>query len=812
MSDTTLRCLPLRTVTDGPLFGTSEGTLSALTNMELQQSAQGMYAEARGGLDRMQPLGGTGVNAITQGGYSWVHQVCTSTGWIRTFDASAGVGAQYSANYQFHPGWYAPFPATAFLNSAIYFGSDFPFSRIGVQIYSAATWTVTLTYEYWNGANFNTALTTDETIDFTTTGTKFATWRIPTDWATTTVGDAGTGNVLKYWMRIRVSVRTAVVFSPTLNSAFGIWNGMREIYEVNADPRTSGAGAILKRRGQSGTTEEWFSVGSSLFAGTQCPSRLTSYRGRTLLVNGKDSKHWDGFSFRDLGLIAPGSGATVTPAGGALAGFGNRVTRVWIAFGYGPLTALPDGGHPTLKFDAQPMYGWSQATYVGECTTAAGVNERIHLDWAALTINSNVSALGIYITDDLTGVTTNKTIYPAKLFDSLERAYFLNITNIDLGSYGTPATEVLFPPQEAVIYDNTPPTRCRYMGVYQNRLLLGDDETWYISDAFQPDVFSTKATTGYIRLAKAGGGRNMGGIEFGDQFVLFTEDQTWGVTNIDLDTYQLFPIALNVGCVAPDAAAAGDGLLTWPARNGWYAWDGTKKPPWKITPDMDNTFQKLSYESIGGSRATIHSGRMDVRLSNPDYSSIGLAWRFRFDTGKWNQILLAGFTSTLFPVATVYAPLGNNDVGYIHPVWAKVDYGTGAGTYSLFLGELTTQDNGTNYTCSGTMHFPMPASAVASPRRVIAYYQATDGWQTPTLTLATTAPIGSSPGTIGVGTPDTADDYNVIGGTFSGVSRMTSDIKVTFSVSSQAGGTVGSQRFFGAIIEANVNRFRRGAI
>ena len=803
-----LKCLPLRTVTDGPLFGTPEGTLSDLTNMELQGGANGMYAEARGGMDRMMPLGGTGADAISQGGHSWVHQVCTSTGWIRTFDASAGAGAQYSANRQFHPGNYAPFPSASALNSAIYFGSDFPFSRIGVQVYINANWTVTLVYEYWNGSNFNTALTTDETIDFTTLGTKFATWKIPTDWATTTVGDSGTGNVLKYWMRIRVSVRTAVVISPTLNIAFGIWNGMREIYEVNADPRTSGAGAVLRRRGQSGTTEEWFSCGSSLFAGTACPSRLTSYRGRTILINGKDQKHWDGASFRNLGLTPPGTGAAVSAVAGA--GFGARVTRVYISFGYGPIV-MPDGSHPTIKYDAQPMYGWSQATYVGEVTTT-GPNGFIHLDWTALTIGTDVSALGIYITDDLTGVTTNQSIYPAKLFDSLERGYFTVLTTIDLGSYGTPATEVLFPPQEAVIYDNTPPTRCKFMGIYQNRLLLGDDETWYISDAFQPDVFSTKSTTGYIRLAKAGGGRNMGGIEFGDQFVLFTEDQTWGLTNIDLDTYQLFPIALSVGCIAPDAAVAGDGFLTWPARNGWYAWDGTKKPPSKISGEMDTAFQKLSYESHGGSRATIHTGRMDVRLSNPDYSTIGLAYRFRFDTGKWNKITLAGFTSTLFPVATVYAPLGNNDVGYIHPVWAKVDYGTGAGTYSLFLGELTTQDNGTNYTCSGTMHFPMPPSVVASPVRVLSYYQAADGWQTPTLTFATSAPIGSSPGTINTGTPDTADDYNVIGGTFSGVSRATSDIKVTFSVASQAGGTVNMQRFFGAILEAGINRFRRGAV
>jgi hypothetical protein len=305
----------------------------------------------------------------------------------------------------------------------------------------------------------------------------------------------------------------------------------------------------------------------------------------------------------------------------------------------------------------------------------------------------------------------------------------------------------------------------------------------------------------------------MGIIEFADQLVAFTEDQTWGVANVDLDVAQLFPIRPDVGCVAPDAAAAGDGWLVWPARDGFWKWAGGHTLPEKISDDFDQTFYKMSYETHGGSRATIHDHKYIFRPAAPDGSSSGTtAYVYDLETHRWSTLVPSGFASRIFTLATVHAPLGNNDAGGLHPIWGKIDYGTGAGEYSLFLGELTTQDNGSAATCSATMHFPIPSPKMFKPKRVLAYYSAPDGWGTPTMTFATANVIGSSPGAVNSGTPDTGTDYSLLGGTFSAVSSGSSDLQVTFTVNTAASGTVNLQRFYGAIVEGEYAGVRRGAV
>jgi len=797
-----LVCMPLVKVTDGPLFSSGPGTLSSLQNMDLVDG----YGEARGGLEKIKPLGGTAADAISQGGYAAVHQVSTSYGWVRTFDASGGAGAQYSVNKQFAPGNWKPFPS-GLVNDAVLFGADLPFSRISVAVSIAANWTVTQVYEYWNGSIW-TALTTAETINFAYVGSygslQHASWKIPTDWVAKTEGDppAGAGTVLKYWMRIRLSVVTAFVTLPTIIWISGNWIGMRETYAANHDPRTSANGATLRRLGQSGTTSEWISVSSGLFSGSSSPARLASYRGRVFLVNGKEQKKWDGNAFQDIGNAPPGTGATAAVRVGT--GYGAGTRRIYIAFGYGPETAVPPYAH---QMDWLPLYGYSTAIYVGEVTTTAP-NGFIRVDWSGLTIPANVSVLAIYVTQDLTNVDAGmRPNFPAFLHDTQNRYEFTNATVYDVGSI---TTGDLSPPVEAFQYDNTPPGRCKYIAVYQNRLWLGDNDVWYWSDAFKPDIFNR--TFNFIQLSRASGGRNMGGLEFGDQMVLFTEDQTWGVTNVDLDVPQLFPLALGVGCVAPDSAASGDGRLCWAARDGFYQWLGGRDSPKKISTLMDGTFWKMGFETHGGSKATICDRIYHVRISSPDYSAIAGAWRFSFDSEQWSQTVLAGFTSTLFPLATIHAQLGNNDAGYPHPVWGKVDYGIGAGDYSLFLGDLTTQDNGVNFNCVGTMHFGLPPGGVLSPKRFLVYYQAADGWQTPVLSIATANFIGSTLGSINTGTPDTGSDYNIIGGTLNQTGRGASDIQITFTVATQAGGTLHLQRLFGGILEGTVAQIRRGGV
>lgn len=796
----TIPCLPLRQLTDGPLFSAGPGTLSSLTNMEIQA---GGYCEARGGLEEMKPNGGTGADAITTGGFGDALQVSSSYGWIRT-ETPGGV---FTGNKQFDSGWYV-FGAVPAAGAKVYFGADLPFSRLTILLGSImGAGPHVFAYEYWNGAAW-TALTTAETFSFLSLAPIHASWTMPTDWATTTIGDAGTGHVNKYWMRIRVVSVTA----PTTTSCQwvqGNWVGMRELYVMTHDPRTLANGGSLKRYDQTGTTAEWYSIDSTLLSGNASPPRSAAYRGRLFMVNGKEQKRWDGIDFVDIGLPAFAATATVGPAT-AGAGVGAGIYRWYVAWGYGPIQSQDQ-----LNYQVDPicLYGPGQATYAGTELTVVAATEIVPIAITG-TIPADVNAAYIYRTPDLTNVAAaQRPNFPAFLIGALWRNS--ETTNpvtalVNLGVFSDFYAAPMFPQTEAIVYNNLPPKRQKYVAVYQNRLFMGDDNYWYWSQPFQPDAFNR--VTDYVPLAKATGGRHMGGIEFADQMVLFTEDQTWGLTNVDLDVPQLFPIALGVGCIAPDAACVVDGLLIWPARDGFYAWDGGRQGPKKISDKMETTFGKMSFDTHGGSKATGHSRRYDIRISDPQYSSIGAAFRYSLDSGEWSTYSPTGFSGTLFPLATIYAPLGNNDAGALHPLWGKVDYTTSASEYTLFLSELGTTDNGSAYTCSGSMHFPLPPGRLFVPGRVVAYYQATNGWGTPAFGFVPADVIGSSVGTLNTGTPDTGTDYSIVGGTFSQVGRGTSDLKISFSVASVAGGTVNGQRLFGAILEGKSAGIRRGGI
>ena len=807
---TDIPCLPLKQLTDGPLFGTAHGTLSALTNMELRP---GGYAEARGGFSELMPSGGTAADAITTGGYSAVHQSNSSGGWMRTYDPTLGAGSQYSSNKAFNQGGWQILPGDA-VDSACYFGSYLPFSRVGLSIAFVATYAaLTMVYEYWNGSTW-TALTTSETFNFTAVATTYASWNLPTDWATTTVGDSGKGNVLAYWMRARVSAETTFSVSPAAFYGFGYWVGYRDLYEVSVSPSASPVNGTLKRHGQTGTTEEWFSVNSALFSGSSAPTRCATYRGVLYFLNGKDFKRWDGENLSDVGLTQfAGTAALSAVAGGSLtAGY----YRYYVSLGYGksktPSAVTGTILSTTPNLDQQALYGIGRAFYCGEQQTTGG-NLTVRITFGG-NVPNDAGSLNIYRTQDLTNVEAkNRSLMPAFRIGSFSRVAAtstLTVTCFTGSNQDDTGVENGFPPMEAITYSNLPPSGCKYIGVYQNRMVIGDDETWYWSDPFQPDSYFT--ATNYIALSKWSGSRNMGCVEFADQMVLFTENQVWGLTNIDLDIPQLYPIALDVGCVAPESISVGDGLVMWLGGDGFYAWAGGKEPPYKVSGRMEQTFGKMSFAAHGGSRATIHNRRYDVRLADPRYTSLGSAYRFSFDTGNWATLSLAGFASTLFPLTTIRAPLGNSDAGANPPVWGKVDYGTGAGEYGLFLGELTTQDAGTNYSCSATMHYPLRPGEMFTPERVLAYYQATDGWGTPSFTFAVADNMGSGVGTLNTGTPDTGTDYSMIAGTFSAVGRGSSDLQVTFTVPSAASGTVNRQRLFGSILTGKPSKIRRGGV
>lgn len=791
--------MPLKKLYDGPLFGSGPGVLTELKNMRIRP---GGYAEARGGLERLQNSGGTATAPITTGGIVAGIELATSGGWIMTY--KDGI-TTYSKNLQMKQGYIflGSNGLAARVNDAIYFGCDFTFSRVAVLLSIAANWNVTIVYEYWNGAAW-TALTTTETITFTSLAQQYASWVVPTDWAATYVGDAAVGRVYKIWMRIRVSAAVATVTLPSAYSAYGHWPGMREIYLTSSDPRTAVANGKFMRRGVNAGTDEWFAVNSGLFSGSTCPTRLATYRGRVFLVNSKDAKWWDGAYFADIGLAKLTSATTLLLTAGA--GLDAGVWRYYAAWGYGLAQDLTSA----QPCDPQSLYGVGQAAYLGEMTTTVPNGQVTITLTGGNSPGNGELALYIYRTQDLTNVAASaRPTFPAFLITSM-RVTSDSPAPLEAGGVYVDSTRGnLFPPVEAVLYDNLPPAGAKFLAFYQNRLFLGTDTKWYWSDAFKPDNF--QRAFNYIDLTRSLGGRNMGGIEFGDQMVLFTEDQTWGITNVDLDAPHLYPIHPGVGCIAPGSIAVGDGLIVWLSRDGFYAWDGSRNPPRKVSSDLFQTFEKKGYESMGGGFAVIHNHRydfwgMDPALNTPAANGYSLD----LETFTWGTLSIGALSSTIVPLCLVNGPLGHADFGVPHPLFAKRDVTTAAGDYFVYMGERTTADNGTGYECAATMHFPIPANATFKPNGVLAYYAADAGWGTPTLAWAgTTSPIGSTVGTINASTPDSGGDYTIITGTFSQQSSGSSDLLVRFAVTSASGGTVGRQRFHGGILTGTDGPMRR---
>jgi hypothetical protein len=95
---------------------------------------------------------------------------------------------------------------------------------------------------------------------------------------------------------------------------------------------------------------------------------------------------------------------------------------------------------------------------------------------------------------------------------------------------------------------------------------------------------------------------------------------------------------------------------------------------------------------------------------------------------------------------------------------------------------------------------------------VLAYFEAPDGWVSPTLTAAASNIGQGDVGSITTGNPDSGTDYSVIGGTYSQQSSGTSDLKVTFAATGAAGGAVYGQRLFGMMLEGEPGEIRQGGV
>lgn len=101
-------------------------------------------------------------------------------------------------------------PATVAANDAYYFGGDFPFRILTVNVSQAGSGDWAGTWEYWNGSAWQGFSSVDDRSDgFKNGGIRTISWDIPTNWAIATVN-----SVDSYYARFIVDSVTTTVTQP----------------------------------------------------------------------------------------------------------------------------------------------------------------------------------------------------------------------------------------------------------------------------------------------------------------------------------------------------------------------------------------------------------------------------------------------------------------------------------------------------------------------------------------------------------------------------------------------------------------------
>jgi hypothetical protein len=101
-------------------------------------------------------------------------------------------------------------PAAPVVNDAFYFGAGVPFGSLTLEVSTRLIGTLTLAWEYWDGATFVPIPgVTDGTAGFTLTGAGTVSFAIPGGWASTTIN-----GVAAFYVRARVSAFTSIGQQP----------------------------------------------------------------------------------------------------------------------------------------------------------------------------------------------------------------------------------------------------------------------------------------------------------------------------------------------------------------------------------------------------------------------------------------------------------------------------------------------------------------------------------------------------------------------------------------------------------------------
>jgi hypothetical protein len=253
-------------------------------------------------------VGSAAVSISSQGGRFKLDG--TKTWWL-PFDGSSGQHglALTSAQYYDAPAYtnqttesnnatandMTLLPAAPAVNDAYYFGHDYQFTRLWINIGTAGAGTWTIIWEYWNGSAW-TALSNvrDDSSGFkpSSTGWKMVQFSIPTNWATYAVN-----GVTTYWIRARVSAYTSITVRPlgtqariselgmTLSGPGGASGEIIGIWDtaggVPVQANSSSATGWFKLRSKSGTfvDNEALSINGIAYNGALVNSTTGGQRG-----------------------------------------------------------------------------------------------------------------------------------------------------------------------------------------------------------------------------------------------------------------------------------------------------------------------------------------------------------------------------------------------------------------------------------------------------------------------------------------------------------------------------------------------------
>lgn len=816
-----------------PAFNREPGWLRTCGNMRVRP---GGHLEMRGGLVRPRPTGGTAVDptAVANSGYFGAISSAAPFGWVRVFTNSGGPGTfvlNGAGNLALKSWWIF---RIAQVGDYLLIGSDTPFSSVTLTLAGTGGFAgaATLTYKYGTadgGPPTYSNLTTTSVFDFVTAVPNggrqtTASWAVNSNWVPTTEGNATDGYSFKYFVKIEV---TAFVAGGDIQmgheNTHADWAGMNELYVAHGAPVTAANNGAIKLYTHNVTSANWYTVGSALHSGNHPRYKFASYHGVLYMVNGIDQKRWDGGTLSNIGLPAPTIAFTVADGGagpGTWTGLGAALQfRYAFTYGYGsqqvavPRDLSAQHGRtfsPTL-FGESPPGAQSNIAYPlgGNRITIADANQ-VNISFPVAP-PANVDAIYVYRTDDLTNV-------PASMVDSMPYFLIFTIYRNNAGVFATAPTFYLdqrldypTPQKELDRTDSTPPPRCKNIWVHKNRLFMANSDrfpgrVWWSKNAYVLDAFDQD---GFIfeDFGTTEGGRIMAGGEYLNQAVVLTEDQLYGIADVDSDAFQSYPIA-PVGCVAPDTFAVKDGIAMWLARDGIYRMKDGQLPV-KVSKAMDRTFSRMSYEQHGWSKGVIHNGQYELWLIKPNTSPPTDGWRYDIlmeeeneGIGTWSSV---GYSPTalVVPLATVTAPLGTDDAGVRHPLLAPMALGAN-GSFRVYLGELGVLDDAAVIGVTVDIHYGPSGFRYFAIDRVIFYYDADDGWDDPAVSAPTALELGRAIDntSFGAPTPVVASDYRMIQSIFKPRNHSgTGDVVIRFTANSVGGGTLWGQRLLASYLK-----------